>query len=234
VMGCTIVRFSEERLSDMTQCRALGCLKEASTFGAYCSTHSSRRRKNGHEHQRNIRAVELTPFLNLVQARRLRNLENPVWPALGARWQGLVAEAQGILAVYEGGKPTLDHMRAAAEEIIRLDQTTLATTIMDMALAMTMYWQLVPRVFLSDDAFKVQLVRRVVRVSPSNALVYDGPGRHKRAYREFSPRVMDVLSTWLLSAFGAAAMKLADLEARDRAEADRISTELNKGLEDLN
>lgn len=218
----------------MTQCRALGCAKEASTFGAYCSTHSSRRRKNGHEHQRNIRADELNLFLDLVQARRLRNLENPVWPALVARWQGLVAEAQGILAVYEGGKPTLDHMRAAAEEIIRLNQTTLATTIMEVALAMTMYWQLVPRVFLSDDAFKVQLVRRVVRVNPGNAKVYNGPNRHKRAYRELSPRVMDVLSTWLLSAFGAAGMKLADLEARDRAEADRISKELNQGLEDLN
>jgi hypothetical protein len=73
----------------------------------------------------------------------------------------------------------------------------------------------------------------VLRVSAANAVTYTGSDRPKRAYRDIPPKTVEVLSQWLIEAFGATGVTLARLEKNEAVEKDNEKRLLEKGLEDL-
>lgn len=217
----------------MTTCKALACNNTASTFSPLCSTHRSRLRKQGHEEQRGITKTQLEPYLRKVRERRLKNPENPVWPILVTRWQRLCDDSRGVVNAYEGGQAMVTQKKLAADEVLRLTATADLQDIIDTALAMLMMWEMTPRLFLSDMAFKTQLVRRVLRVSAANAQTYTGSDRPKRAYRDLPPKTVEVLSLGLIQAFGATGVKLGQLEKQEVDQREGEKQELSRGLEGL-
>lgn len=196
----------------MTKCSALACNKAAGTFSPLCSSHKSRLRKQGHEEQRGITLTEMRPFLQMVRDRRMRNPDNAVWPILITRWQRLADESRGILNTYEAGLPMILHKKLAADEVIRLTTTADVQEVVDAAVAMFVMLEIRPRAFMSNKAFKFQLVRRVLRVTKANAVTYVGSDRPKKAYRDVPPKTADVMAQWLIEAFGATGVTLGRIE----------------------
>jgi hypothetical protein len=74
-----------------------------------------------------------------------------------------------------------------------------------------------PRRFTSDVAFDFQLVRRVLRLAPSNAGTYwdHEANRSRKVYRDVPPRVIKALAVPLKQAFGAPGLMLAAKERED-------------------
>jgi hypothetical protein len=91
------------------------------------------------------------------------------------------------------------------------------------------------RRFRSDDAFRVQLVRRVMRLSEVSADQWHDrrTGRVRRAYRDFAPAAAATLGQWLAQALGAAGLHLAKLEQDDAEKAREATLDFHKALTDL-
>ena len=96
--------------------------------------------------------------------------------------------------------------------------------VITTALAMFILQDQHPRRFTSDDAFDFQLVRRVLRLAPTNAGTYwdHKDNRPKKVYRDVPPRVMKALAAPLKEAFGAPGLMLA---AKQKEDAQRGADE---------
>ncbi len=82
-----------------------------------------------------------------------------------------------------------------------------------------------PQMVRSDNAFIVELVRRLRALSDVNVGTWfdHGSGRVKRVYRELPPRVSEVIGRWVIPVIGAAGVRLAELERRDQ-DAEQAKT----------
>lgn len=225
--------INERHKITMTTCQALACTKTAGAFSPLCSTHRNRLRKQGHEGQRGITKSQLETSLKMVRDRRMKNPDSPVWPTLVTRWQRLGDDSRGVVNTYDAGLPMIIHKKLAADEVIRLTTMADPQRVIDTALAMFMLWEMTPRLFLSDRAFRTQLVRRVLRVSAANAVTYTGSDRPKKAYRDILPKTVEVLSQGLIEAFGATGVTLARLEKKEAQEMMDEKKLLEDGLEDM-
>lgn len=219
----------------MRTCRVSGCVEAAAGFGAYCSNHKARARRHGHPEQEGIGKAELAPYVALVERRIEKNQANPLWPLLYQRWAELVAQAEGVLAVYHGGKPSLRHEVQAAHEMVKLTEAVGARGIVVAGLAMFVLRDQQPQRFKSDGAFSAQLVRRLRGLTEVNAGTWfdHQSGRVKKTYREVPPRVASVLSLWVVPVVGAAGLKLAELERRDRDADQQRQDEFRTAMEKL-
>ena len=80
--------------------------------------------------------------------------------------------------------------RAVRREVVTLGDVVSAREVVVCALAMFVMWEMEPRKFRSDDAFRMQLARRVRRLTEANAAHYFDhiAGKGKRVYRDVAPR----------------------------------------------
>ena len=81
----------------------------------------------------------------------------------------VVGHAKGILAAEKQGRAGVRHERIAAREVVTLGDAVSAREVVVCALAMFVMWEMEPRKFRSDDAFRMQLARRVRRLTEANA-----------------------------------------------------------------
>jgi hypothetical protein len=100
---------------------------------------------------------------------------------------------------------------------------------------MFMMQELEPRRFRNDEAFRVQLTRRVRALANVNAgEFYDHrTNKTRRVYRELPPKAVAVIGHWLVQAFGAAGVRIARLEREDEERERNKRLELYKALENL-
>lgn len=222
---------------DMTQtCQAPGCTAAPSSFySPYCSVHRGRLRRQGAVDQRSISKTDLSPYVKLVEVRIAKNSDSPAWNRLDDAWRRLVAHANGILAAERQGRPGIRYERTAAREIVRLADSTSPRAVVVCTLAMFVMWMLEPRRFVSDDGFRAQLVRRVLRLTSANSTDYfdRASGERKRVYRDLAPRALRTLGAWLASTLGGAGVHLARLEQRDAEAGTHEKQQLHAALAEL-
>lgn len=213
-------------------CAVPTCGQPAAGYSTLCEGHKRSLRRHGDAEQTGVTVHELKPFRDRVTQRRQRNPGNAAWGLLRARWDALADHARVVVAIEAKGTPGVSHERQAARQVLTLHGSVAADDVVDVALAMVVYQELRPARFKSDEAFDVQLARRVRGLSPANAEQYleTSTGRTRRTYRETPPRVLLTLASWLKSAFGVAGISLAKLEAREadgsREERQRMADAL--------
>lgn len=217
-------------------CRVPGCGAETpSRYSPYCANHKARLRRHGAVDQPAITSALLKPYRGLVQARVEKNRDNPAWGQLAGRWAGVVDHARSTIASHERGKSGPKHELKAAHEIMKIADAVHASEVVETALAMFIMQELEPRRFSSDDAFRVQLVRRVRALTDVHAgTFYDHRAdRTRRVYRELSPRAVKVIGEWFVEAFGVAGLRLARLEREDEERVRNDRLELHNALAEL-
>jgi len=217
-------------------CRVPGCTQEtASRYSPYCSVHKARLRRHGAVDQDGITAADLKPYLSKVNARIEKNRDSPAWGQLDGRWLTLVDHANSVIAAYEKGRASPRHEVKAAHEVVKIAGAAQAREVVETALAMFIMQEFEPRRFRSDDAFRVQLVRRVRALANMNAgEFYDHRAdKTRRVYREVSPRAVAVMGHWLSEAFGVAGLRLARLERADEERERKERLALHRALEEL-
>lgn len=199
-------------------CREPGCTTETATsYGAFCKAHSTRLRRHGSTTQEPVTKAALAPYLKIVAARREKNTGSVLWETLEARWRALLTHGERITAAFHAGRPGTSHEVTAAHEMAKLGNEWMAKEVIDTALAMFIMHRLEPRRFRTDRAFTAQLVRRVRGVGDMNVgEAWDHRvGKPRRVYRDTTPRVSEIMGSWITEAFGAPGLRLAEMEERD-------------------
>ncbi|HEV7256201.1 MAG TPA: hypothetical protein VGN82_00345 [Bosea sp. (in: a-proteobacteria)] len=171
----------------------------------------------------------------LVKARIAKNAGNPTWAACDARWLTIVDRARAILGEAQRGVPGDRSERVAASAVVKLADHVEAREVVKAVLGMYLMQDQEPRRFRSDAAFRVQLVRRVMRLSEVSADAWPDPrtGRVRRTYRDFTPQAAGIIAGWLAEALGSTGVHLAKLELRDAEKARQERTEFHRALADL-
>jgi hypothetical protein len=215
-------------------CAASGCSSPASSrYGRYCDHHRARFRRHGHPEQQSIRGADLAPYLQLVQKRIDKNPESPAWSQLAERWLLVLGQARAVRSLWEKGKPGNRYARLAANEVERLALSVDALRVIKTCIATFMLRDFDPRRFKSENAFRTQLVRRVVRLAPSRLVGHPAKGVPKIGYGELAPKTVAVIAEWLISAFGAASLRLASRERKDHEKAIAAIADLASSLDSL-
>jgi hypothetical protein len=164
-----------------------------------------------------------------------RNHHSPAWDRLDDAWTHLVGHAKGILAADKQGRAGVRHERIAAREVITLADAVLARAVVVCTLAMFVMLEMESRRFRSDDAFRTQLARRMLRLTEANAALYFDPvvDKGKRVYRDLTPRAAKVFAGWLAEALGGAGLHLARLEVADMEKRKQDRLTLRSALAEL-
>jgi len=221
----------------MKTCQFAGCASPASSqYSRFCNHHRSRNRRNGDPAQRGTTKADLKPFEDAVKRRINRNAANPTWEKMEARWGVLVADCQARLVSYQSGTAMAQPLVQAATEVVRVSGEVTPREVMVTAAAMFLMQTQAAHMFRSEQAFDIQLVRRVRGLATSNATAYRDAktGKARRVYRELSPRAASAMSEWLRMTFGVLGTRLAFLEEQEQRQADAERLELNDALMDLN
>lgn len=218
----------------MTTCRAPGCGARTTRYGRYCNTHKSRLRRHGDAEQKTITKTDLKPYLDLIGRRRRKNPTNPFWAALEQRWTGVCVDAEATIAVLST-RAGLRSDRQSAQEVLKLQSSCEPQAVIDTTMAMFMMLEMEPRRFRSDDAFRLQLVRRVRGLTETNAGQWfdHRTCKMKRAYRDLPPQTARTMASILAKAFGGGGLTLAKLEQRDWEERHRARDALAEGAATL-
>ena len=216
-------------------CHAPNCTRKTSRFGHYCPTHKTALRRHGHALQKGITKEDLRPYLRLVEARIAKNPQSTVWSTCEARWQAIVEHATSVLKRTASGSPGRRSEHMAAVQVVRVADNVEAATVVKTVLAAYLMLDHEPRRFLSDDAFRRQLTRRLLRLTEVNAGEWfnETTGRMQRAYRELPPDAADIIAAWLSDSLGAAGLHLAKLEREDAERRQRGKAEFGAALAEL-
>lgn len=186
----------------MRTCRAAHCGAPASSrFSPHCRRHKSRLRRQGDVEQTAIKRSELAPYVARVRERIAKNAHSPLWGHLDARWAALASWAKDTA----GNRVQSRYQRQAAHEVLNLHAECSARDIAVTAMAMFMFWSERPERFLSDAAFRLQLVKRVRSLSSRHSgLRYNHrTDKQERVYRELSPKAGMIVARNFAAAFGA-------------------------------
>jgi hypothetical protein len=192
-------------------------------------------RRHGAVDQKAITKAQLKPYLKLVKKRMEKNPENVAWVTLDSRWRAVVDHAQGVLAYFARGKAGSRFERLAAQEVVKLASEVQPRQVVEVTAAMVMMLDLEPRRFCSDQAFWIQLARRVRGLTDLNyGDRWDHVrGRVRRCYREFTPRAAQMLGHWLAVALGVGGQHLARLERAEQEKKAKEGRELHDALSGL-
>jgi hypothetical protein len=160
-----------------------------------------------------------------------KNKDSPLWPQLDALWAAIVADAEEEAERRVGNR----YKRSAAHEVLNINSDCPAREIVTTALAMFVFWHDRRHRFRSDDAFRLQLARRVRALSSRHTgLTYNHEtGKQTRVYREMTPKAGLILGKKLASAFGAVGIQLTLLDERDREEARKTQETIANAIKEL-
>lgn len=171
-----------------------------------------------------VTSHELRPYVALVEARKAKNPHSEAWSILLNRWEVVIDSASTALQQYSKGQPSNRITVVSAHHLSNVAKHSTPWEIIKTVLAMYILQDQQPNRFRSDEAFDFQLVRRVLRLAPTNAGSYwdNLENRTKKVYKDVAPRVIRALSAPLKEAFGAAGLTLA---FKEREEAQRAADE---------
>lgn len=219
----------------MHHCRVPGCTAPSSRWGTLCSTHKSRQRRHGHPMQDGVTKAELAPYRAIIRQRKANNPNSPFWPSIEARWNALVDHCRGVVAAYLNGKAMNRNERQACQEVVKLAEHVEAGEVVETALALYLMHEQAPRRFLSDDAFRHQLSRRLRGLADVNAGTWfdHTTNKVKRVYRDLPATSALVMGAMLAETFGVAGLLLARREEEDAEKRRRENEELAQAVKDL-
>lgn len=202
-------------------CRVPSCTRPAaSSFAAFCAPHRTAVRRHGAPDQKAVTKARLAPYIKMVETRIARNADNVAWVTLDDRWRALVDHAQGILATFATGKPGNRFERIAAQEIVKLAADVQPRAVVEVTAAMVIMQEFEPRVFRSDDAFWLQLARRVRSLTDLHfGESWDNQRqRVRRHYREVSPKAAIIMGRWLAETLGIGGTHIARIELAEQSQ----------------
>lgn len=219
----------------MRTCRVPGCDHRTSGWAAYCNAHKTRDRRHGHPLQDAVTKAELSGYTRLVQNRTAKNPDSPAWDRIAVRWHGLVDHCRGIVAMYGARRAVHRYHLQAAQEIIKIAEDVEPQEAVETALAMVMMYDLDPRRFRSDQAFRVQFVRRMRGLTDLNCGSWfdHTTGKVKKAYRDLPPKAAKIMASLLMETFGMVGLMLARLEKEQEAEDREEKKKLTEALKEL-
>lgn len=205
-------------------CYAPGCSENAAGYSTLCRQHKQAQRRHGSPTQLSVTSHELRPYVALVDARKAKNPNSEAWAILEARWGVVVDASRSTLKRYAEGQVSQRYAVQAAHHIRNVADNVEPWEVVKTALAMFILRDQHPRRFTSDEAFDFQLVRRVLRLAPTNAGTYwdQQDGKAKRVYRDVPPRTIRTMAAPLKDAFGASGLMLA---AKEREEVQQGADE---------
>lgn len=185
--------------------------------------------------QRGVTVQELRPYVSVVDARKDKNPNSDAWTILQARWGVVVDASRTTLQRYADGQASQRAVIQAAHHLRNVAENVDPWEVIRTALATFILQDQHPRRFTTDEAFDFQLVRRVLRLAPTNAGVYwdHEEGRSKKVYRDVPPRVIRTVAVPLKEAFGAAGIMLAAKEREDIQRANHERKRLMNAMEGL-
>jgi hypothetical protein len=200
-----------------------------------CNTHKARQRRHGHPRQEGVTKAELAPFIASVRDRRARNANSPLWGKIEARWQATVAHCREVAGAYASGRTMNRNDRQACEEVIKLAGAVETEPIAEMALALFLLHEQNPHRFLSDNAFRYQIARRLRALADVNVGTWFDPttGRVKRVYRDLPPKTTLAMGKMLAETFGLAGLLLARREEEDQNRRKEEAEALAQAVRDL-
>lgn len=213
-------------------CRVPHCGEPASSrFSPHCRHHKSTNRRQGDPTQQAISVAELKPFIDRVRARIQKNEDSPLWAYLDALWGILAATAREETSRRVGNR----YERSAAHELLNIDADSTPRKIVVTVLAMFVLCHDMPWRFRSDNAFRLQLARRVrALTSRHTGQMFDHrTGKQKYFYREMTPKAGGIIGQKLSRAFGAAGLQLAGLDECDREEARKAREAISTAIKEL-
>lgn len=213
-------------------CASSGCGSLAAGFSNHCTRHRKTITRHGHADQTAVTVHELAPYVRMVSNRMGANPASPAWGILEVRWKAIVTRSRSQVAAYQAGHVSIRPARLAAQQFLVLADAVPPSLVIQTALAMFLLAADRPRRFKSDKGLRHQLVRRVRGLAATNAGHYWDPKtrRTKRTYRDQPPRVVEVMATELVAAFGGAGMQLADLEKQRATKAQEEQRRLADAL----
>lgn len=189
----------------------------SSGYSTLCRQHKQAQRRHGSPTQSGVTTQELRPYVALVDARKTKNPTSEAWAILQGRWGVVVDSARSTLQRYAEGHASQRAAVQAAHHLCNLADNVDPWVVIRTALAMFILREQQPRRFTSDAAFDFQLVRRILRLAPTNAGTYwdHKENRSRKVYRDVPPRVIRSLAAPLKEAFGAPGLMLAAKERED-------------------
>ena len=141
----------------MRVCSMANCSRPTSQYGKLCSAHRNHQRRHGDPLQIPVTKQDLKPYLRLIQERRKRNTDSPLWGMIDSRWLSVVDNAQQSLRLARSGKAGNRHGRLAAAAIEQLSQTSDRTEIADTAMAMFILQEFEPAASCRTGRFGISL-----------------------------------------------------------------------------
>ncbi len=208
----------------------------AASWTTLCNSHRLRQRRHGDASQQPIRAAHIASYLKALKRRQAIRPDAPAWAALAGRWQGLIAACRATLAVYETGQPMSRWAVEAAGELVRVAEGATPEAVWRTAVAMWLLRETDPRLFPTEQSFKVQLGRRVRHLVETNRGRWWNPatGTFKLAFRDPSPRAAVLVGEWLVEAFGVAGEHFARMDKSEAAAKEAERRGFHEALRDLN
>lgn len=219
-------------------CAAPGCTADHARADLYCPAHRTRLRRYGHPLQRAVTSRDLKPFACRIASRLpadgdVRTILADRWFKLGRMVETIAAS--GIFRVpfgaTSGDRQATGIERDAARRFITTAAETTATEVADIVIGLAILRAVKPDTFEDDRAFRFLIARRFLGSSTSNA------ARHlasrSTTYKTFPSGQMLAVADWLWSAFGEAAVRIADKEKREMEEAEADHHRLRRSLEEL-
>ena len=189
-------------------CQVPGCwAPTVSCFAAYCRSNRTALRRHGAVDQKATTKAQLKPPLKMVRSRIAKNPNSQAWVTLDRRWVALVDYAKGVVTCFESGTAGNRYELVAAREVVKLSGEVEPRQVAEVVAAMVIMEIMDPRWFKTDQAFWIQLARRVRSLTD----LHVGEGwDHKRQrkrlrYHEFSPKAAIFLGHWLATALAPAA-----------------------------
>ena len=143
--------------------------------------------------------------------------------------------AQGILSEFARGRAKPRFEVVAAREVVKLGGEVKPREVVEVTCAVVVMWELEPRRFRSDDAFWVQLARRVRGLTDVNfGERWDNVrGKVRRCYRELTPRANITLGRWLAETLGVGGQHIARWQQAEWDRKAKEAQELREALSKL-
>lgn len=214
------------------QCKARGCTHAAASVGSLCGAHRNRQRRQGHAEQTTIGVQHIRRYLPIIRKRINANASSPLWPFMESDWRALIARAEEEVA--DKG-PYERHKRLAAEELIKVAKDVPFARVLETVTAMVFLWDEEPRLFPSDDSFRVQVARRVRALTNLNCgTIYDHKERRvRRFYRDIPFKAARFLGQQVVELLAPGCLGIVRVEQRERAQAEANEAAKKAAMQEL-
>jgi transposase len=199
------------------KCRVASCHGETkSRYGDFCGAHAERLRRHGHQLQRRILDTDLRHHREAV--REFLDAQPGAWDTIKVLWDTLVTRAEGFTKAEKKAGYRIRHEGEAREDLAKVNA---AAPLRDIVITIFAFWRArlyAPRLFASEEAFKVQLARMFRKFAPTHKgeMWVQSQGRSVRVYHEAGRRRLLCVFDLLLP-LGAPALAAVQTMARREA-----------------